>query len=73
MAAVKVVVNKACDGLDIIDVEHRDQNALGWRCIAGDGDDRIIVSIQVSISPIDGRYSNKTLALRPIFSEFGVI
>ncbi len=26
-----------------------------------------------AISPIDGRYSNKTLALRPIFSEFALI
>ena len=27
----------------------------------------------VAISPIDGRYSNKVEALRPIFSEFGLI
>jgi adenylosuccinate lyase len=26
-----------------------------------------------AISPIDGRYGNKTLSLRPIFSEFGLI
>jgi len=25
-----------------------------------------------SISPIDGRYSDKTNALKPIFSEFGL-
>jgi adenylosuccinate lyase len=31
------------------------------------------VSTLTAISPIDGRYSNKTLALRPIFSEFGLI
>ena len=30
-------------------------------------------STLTAISPIDGRYSNKTLALRPIFSEFGLI
>jgi len=27
----------------------------------------------IAISPIDGRYASKTLALRPIFSEFGLI
>ena len=26
-----------------------------------------------SISPIDGRYSNQTESLKPIFSEFGLI
>lgn len=26
-----------------------------------------------AISPVDGRYGNKTIALRPIFSEFGLI
>ena len=26
-----------------------------------------------SISPIDGRYSDKTTVLKPIFSEFGLI
>lgn len=31
------------------------------------------LSTLTAISPIDGRYSNKILALRPIFSEFGLI
>ena len=31
------------------------------------------LSTLTAISPIDGRYSNKVLALRPIFSEFGLI
>ncbi len=26
-----------------------------------------------AISPVDGRYGSKTKALRPIFSEFGLI
>ena len=26
-----------------------------------------------AISPIDGRYARKTVALQPIFSEFGLI
>ena len=26
-----------------------------------------------AISPVDGRYGSKTAALRPIFSEFGLI
>jgi hypothetical protein len=49
MAAVKVVVDKACDGLDIVNVEHRDRNAPGWLHIAGDGDYRVIVSIQIRL------------------------
>jgi adenylosuccinate lyase len=31
------------------------------------------LSSLTAISPIDGRYGNKTLSLRPIFSEFGLI
>ena len=31
------------------------------------------ISPLTAISPIDGRYANKTDALRPLFSEFGLI
>jgi len=31
------------------------------------------LSALTAISPIDGRYGNKTVQLRPIFSEFGLI
>ena len=33
----------------------------------------MILSTLTAISPIDGRYNNKTKALQPIFSEFGLI
>ncbi len=31
------------------------------------------LSSLTAISPIDGRYGNKTADLRPIFSEYGLI
>ncbi|HIE02628.1 MAG TPA: adenylosuccinate lyase [Thiotrichaceae bacterium] len=33
----------------------------------------MVLSSLTAISPIDGRYANKTQVLRPIFSEFGLI
>ena len=31
------------------------------------------LSVLTAISPIDGRYADKTAELRPIFSEYGLI
>ncbi|MGA9093376.1 MAG: adenylosuccinate lyase, partial [Pseudomonas alloputida] len=31
------------------------------------------LSSLTAVSPVDGRYAGKTQALRPIFSEFGLI